>query len=462
MSERILADLHAAEGWLHSLISGSPREQAPAARLRAQHEGLERLRAFLDFAGNPQDSFASIHVAGTSGKGSVTTLIAAILTQAGQRTGHHVSPYLQVSTEKLMLDGRRASAAEFVDLVRELRSLHERWLGLAGAGAGLSYSQAWMALAALWLARSRVDWAVVEAQVGGRYDPSNVLPASLAVITNVELDHVDVLGPGLRDIAWHKAGIIKARQTAVTGVTDPSALGVLRDEARARAARLHVLGEDFEFDLRGLTAQGTRFSVRTPRHAYEDLSVALPGKFQAVNAALAVTAVDLIAEQCGLSVTRDVLQAALQGARFPGRLEVVQHEPLVILDGAHNPHKMGALVETLQALHPGRRAIVVLGLLASKDAEAVLAALVPLAQRWIVTQPRVLGKPALAPAELAAAVRRAAPGADVETAERVDAGLERALQLAESESLVLVTGSLYMLGEARNRWVSPETLLTEP
>jgi len=464
MSLQTISDFRAAERWLHTLIidrTPSPDSAArtPDALLQERQAGLARLGDFLGFAGSPQASFPAIHVAGTSGKGSVVSLIAAILAQAGKRVGQHVSPYLQVSSEKLCVNGRRISAPEFIELVRAFRALHGQWRERAGAGLALRYGEAWLALTFLWLARAQVDWAVVEAEVGGRYDPSNLLPARLAVITNVELDHVETLGPTLADIAHHKAGIIKADQLVVTGVTDPALLRLIEAEAREKAARLYRLGRDFDFTLHAVTAHGTRFSVRTPHHVHENLTVALPGGFQAANAALAVTAVDVLAAECGFGVTPDMLRTALLEVRFPGRMEIVQREPVVILDGAHNPHKMTALAATLQALYPGRPLIVVIGVLAAKDATAMLAALAPLAPRWIVTQPHVLGKPPLPPAELAAAIRRLTPHAEIETSDRVGTGIARALQLAELDTVVLVTGSLYMLGEARNRWVSPDDLI---
>lgn len=462
MDAQRLADFYAAERWLHTLITdptGSHyfQDKTPAAQLSEFQASLARLSDFLKFAGDPQTTFPAIHVTGTSGKGSVVSLTAAILAEAGLRVGHHVSPYLQVSTEKLLLNGQRASAAEFITLVQAFRAQYEQWR--AAQGGGLNYGEAWMALTFLWLARTQVDWAVVETEVGGRYDPSNVLPARLAVITNVELDHVKMLGPTLADIAHHKAGIIKPDQLALTAVTDPTLWAVIEAEAQAKNARLYSLGRDFDFTVHEHTAQGARFSVQTPHHTYPELTVGLLGKFQASNAALAVTAVDLVAAHFGLTVMPDAVQTALRNAHFAGRMEVMQHEPLVILDGAHNPHKMRALTETLRTVYADKKISVVIGVLITKDVAAMLATLVPLAQRWFVTQPHVLGKPAMSAVDLAAAIQHLAPQATIEVVEQVQLGIERAVHSAEADSLVLVTGSLYMLGEARGYWVPVEELL---
>jgi dihydrofolate synthase/folylpolyglutamate synthase len=172
-----------------------------------------------------------------------------------------------------------------------------------------------------------------------------------------------------------------------------------------------------------------------------------------------VAAADVIASDAGFELTPEMVQRGLREARIPGRMEVIQQDPVVILDGAHNPQKMGALTDALQTLYPGRRLIVVIGLLATKDADAMLTTLAPLVSHWIVTEPHVLGKPSLPAVALAAAIRLPAPGAAIELVERVGLGIECALAQADADTVVLVTGSLYMLGEARNRWVPPEALI---
>ena len=244
--ESLLQDYNAQIQWLHSLITDKTgahylQENDKETRLRDFQESLARTTSLLTYAGKPQENFNSIHVAGTSGKGSVVSLISSILMGCGFRTGHHVSPFLQVSTEKIILDGKRIALEQFNQLVREFRVLYETWQNAGEMPRSLKYTEAWMALTFLSFSKSKVDWAVIETGMGGRYDPSNALPAKLAVITNVDYDHINELGPTLRDIASHKAGIIKENQVAITASQHADVLDVLENEARLQHAPLYRL-----------------------------------------------------------------------------------------------------------------------------------------------------------------------------------------------------------------------------
>src|SRR3972149_4177393 len=210
--------------WLETLIADPAgirylQTESSEARRQELQAQLARAADFLDFVGNPQSKYPSVHVAVTSGKGSVVTLLAALLTHCRLHTGSHVSPYLQVSNEKLQTDGKLIGLAEFIALVERFKQLHTDWSNAGRPFKALRYNEAWTALAFLWFAQREVDGAVVETGVGGRFDPTNTLPACLAVITNVDFDHTEVLGQTLPEIAYHKAGIIKSQQAALTPAT---------------------------------------------------------------------------------------------------------------------------------------------------------------------------------------------------------------------------------------------------
>ncbi|GIW03688.1 MAG: hypothetical protein KatS3mg059_0308 [Thermomicrobiales bacterium] len=232
---------HHAVARLNALIDPEHQRSATLAEVRARAERrLARLRAFLAFLGNPHQRFPVIHVGGTSGKGSTATAIAAVLTAAGYRTGLHLSPYLQVATEKLQLNGQLIAPGAFADLVTETLAAADAWS--ARSGERLSYGEAWFALLATSFATEQVDMAVIEVGAGGRFDLTNVVQPVVSVITSVGLDHMDTLGPTIRDIAWHKAGIIKPGAPVVTPVRDPEALGPILDEARLTGSEvIHVL-----------------------------------------------------------------------------------------------------------------------------------------------------------------------------------------------------------------------------
>lgn len=457
--EKTLAEFQAAQNYLFSLITdptGSRYFEVKSTEVRRQEfeEQIERMRDFLAFAGNPQTTFNSIHVAGTSGKGSVVTMLASILRAAGIHAGHHVSPYVQVCNEKLVVNGQMISPGEFVSLVEEFKAIYKSWQQSNSGFEAIKYGEAWVALTYLWLVRQKVAWAVIETGLGGRYDPTNVLPSKVAVITNVDYDHVEVLGEDLRDIANHKTGIIKEGGIVVTGEQNQAVLNVIEDEARQKGAAVFRLGKEFDFKIKGGLLE-----VDGPHSKYRDLRIAMKGQFQPTNAAVAVAALDVLRESDQLPIDETTVRAGLAAAAYPGRMEVIQEEPVVILDGAHNRHKMEALAASLKAIYPGRKLTVVLGVLMIKDGGGMVRALAPLAEKWVATKPHVFGKPALPASELAEIVREVLPGIKVAVQEDVRTALEQVLGEAKEDEIIVVTGSIYLIGEARERWVSSEELL---
>lgn len=451
-----------AEQWLYTLITDPTgkryfQEKSMDVRLREFEEQIHRMQRFMDFCGNPEKRFSSIHVAGTSGKGSVVSLIAGILTATGLRVGNHVSPYLQICNEKLIVNKRMISPSEFADLVADFKELHQEWGEKDEDYDRLKYGEAWVALTYLWFAQQQVDWAVIETGLGGRYDPTNIVPSDLAVITNVNYDHVEVLGEELTQIAGHKAGIIEEDGLVITAERNPVALQVIREEAEKKGAQLFCIGEDFDYSVEGAGA-GAVLNVRGVYEKYEGLRIAMLGEFQLENAALAVASLDLLAGMGKIVLTKE---AVVEGIRvvFPGRLEIVQSNPTVILDGAHNQHKAVALEESLKINFPEKKMVVVLGTLSIKDFSGIIHALAPIASQWIATQPRVLGKPAAPASALADVIRTVTPDLVVDEIPKVRKALDRALDYAGEDGIVLITGSLYMLGTVRNRWYKANELL---
>ena len=455
-----MSDIHTSIRYLQSLITDPEGKRyfvtkTPDRRLREFKEQLARTADFLSFAGQPQHQYRTIHVAGTSGKSSVTTILAAILTHCGFRTGHHVSPYLQTPNEKLIVNGKMITDAAFARLVDRFRELHQAWGASRSPQPRLRYGEAWVALTYLWFAMQRVDWAVIETGVGGRYDPTNVLDPHIAVITNIHYDHTNILGDTLPQIAAHKAGIIQPNRPALTAETKPAALQVIQAEAARQNAPLYVLGRDFDYTIHRTTPHGSTFTVHAPHHIYPDLHIPLLGRFQPLNAAVAIAALDVLERARDTlhtahnRLTPEALRAALAGVRFPGRLEIVRRQPTVILDGAHNPHKMRSLASSLRQLFPARRFTVLFGSLLIKDAAAMLRALLPLAGRFIFAPNPVYGKPGMTPQALAAALHRLAPDVPVELADSVQDGIQRGLAALPPDGHLLITGSIYFVGAAR-------------
>ena len=443
-----------AERYVLGLISGpaSPPADTPKDEVRRRAtERLDRLRAFLEFLGNPQRQYKTIHIGGTSGKGSTTQFVASILTAAGYRTGAHVSPYLQVATEKLQIDGRIASAARYAELVATMRAKVEQWVALGHEQP--KYGELWVAMTFVYFAQESVDYGVIEVGAGGRFDLTNVIEPEVAAITSVGLDHTVTLGSTIPEIAWHKAGILKPGAAALTSVDDHAALQVIQDEAHAVGVELQTIQFDDSYREVRTGPRGTTFIDTASGGTF---SVPLPGTFQAANGALAAAIARALPEG---AIEDAVIQRGFDATRFPGRMEIVQSDPLVLLDGAHNPQKIAGLAKNLALLFPERRIIGVFGVLESKNHVEMLGELTPYLSALVATAPKVYAKPPVSAAQVAEEAR-----GRLEVVEAFDEPLEalqRALELAGPSDVVLVTGSLYLIGNVREHWYPTGKILAQ-
>jgi len=371
----IYKDYEEAKNWLNSdeMILGIGTEKASSTEeFRILQElKFSRVRAFVEFLGNPQDSFRSIHIAGTGGKGSTATMIEALLRFAGERTGLHTSPYIQIPNEKLIMNGRMIAPSEFTQEIHALRSLRETFMQQHSEIIPL-HADIWMGLTFRFFQHQKVTWAVIETGMGGRLDATNVVNADVAVITNVDMDHVPELGTTLKEIAWHKAGIIKQGKPVVVGQILPAALSVVAAEAEAKNAPLFLYGKDFWADNIRFVNNGMRADFSTPFGNFADIYVNLVGHYQAINAATAIMAVAVAAQQYDIALNREIVAGAMEAITFHGRMERMQDNPLVIIDGAHNPQKMAAAARALQSLYPDKNKTLVIGMVATKDAPGTL------------------------------------------------------------------------------------------
>ena len=402
------------------------------------------MAAFLDFAGNPHTQFRSVHVAGTSGKGSVTTMVAALLTACGQRTADHTSPYLQLALEKLRVDGQMIAPSAFAQLIRDFRAWYEKW---QAEGKTLKYGEAWVFLTFFWFAQQQLDWAVIETGMGGRYDPTNVLESELSIITNVDLDHIKSLGKTIPEIAWHKAGIIKPKQRVVTAATKVETLRVISAEVSTQNATLqHVnLADDLS-----ITARFNRYTLA---------GLPLKSHYQRINAATAITAVDWLAHDFGFALSDNAIQTAFTNLESPGRFEIMQENPTIILDGAHNPHKVAALVDSIKRAYPDKKLWVQAGMIVGKSAEPILHSLLPISKHLILSQPKVIGKPPQPLTKLHTLAITQLPNHPISLFPHVQDGITHFLTHAAPDDILLITGSIYLIGEARERWYPSTQML---
>jgi dihydrofolate synthase/folylpolyglutamate synthase len=463
--QEILPRYERALEWLYSFFtdpgSGPVRTERSSEDWRERWPTvLERMELWYESLGRPQDRFPAVHIAGTGGKGSTTMLIGKIVEGMADRVGVHCSPYLQVPGEKLVINGRMIAPSRFVEIVSLLREQCDRFRE-RHPGVRLTHGMVQVALFLLYFAESELDWGIIETGLGGRFDLTNVLRPELSVITNIDYDHVKSLGPELWRIAWHKAGIIKQGKPAITAEEKPEALAEIAKEARAKGSRLYRMGADWGWETVAMDDAGITLDVRAPYGRYERVWMPIRGPFQAQNAGLAIAAADVLAHECGMALSEQTVREQMAGARLPGRLEVMQREPLVILDGAHNPQKARSLAEAMRALYPDRNYTLIFGMLGTKDAAGSLSHLLPRATRVAVTRPLVKGKRATEPEELADVVRDLEYDGALDVYPNVLQAMDEVLGQAGPDDLVLITGSLYMIGEAREYWVTSQRLLIE-
>ena len=403
--------------------------------------GLKRTAALLERMGNPQQRFGVIHVAGSKGKGSTSVLIGEMLSAAGYRVGRYTSPHLHAFRERIAIDGAPVSEEAWA-------ALTERAVGLARAleqdlpdlGEVTAFELT-TAMALDAFAAAGCDLATIEVGLGGTLDSTNVVDPLVAVITALDLEHTAVLGDTIEEIAAQKAGIIKPGRPVAVSPQAPSPLAVISRVAQENGSAMIVGGRDWRIQgsWRGFTAEG-------PWGVFEDLTVGLAGVHQVENAGTALGALWLL-RPAGIVVEEPAIRTGLARARWPGRFERATHQSgtHVILDGAHTPASAVALTSTLAEEEPGRRAWIVLGMLRDKHPAAFATALRPAAAGFIATQapsPR-----ALPVADIAAAL--AETGTDVAQAETVAEALDLAIDRAGPLGLVVVTGSLATVAEAR-------------
>jgi dihydrofolate synthase/folylpolyglutamate synthase len=389
--------------------------------------GLERIEALLEAIGNPERSFRIVQVGGTNGKGSVSSMLAATLQAAGWRVGLYTSPHLCDFSERIRVDGRAIAEADVVDGVEAIATLVAR--------LDATMFEATTALALDHFAQQRVDVAVLEVGLGGRLDSTTVGRPEAEVLARIDYDHQAYLGTTLAEIAAEKAAIIRSG-VAFAAEQEPAALEVITRRAREAGVPLLVQSRDLHAAARGVTLDGQRVDLSGPGWQFDDVLVRLLGVFQPGNALLAAAAAH------HLGAGEAAIRQGLATVSWPGRFQVVARDPLIILDGAHNPGGARALARSLAEYFPGQAMTLVIGVSADKDQRGILAALAPLSTRLILT---AYGS---ARAASPAALRSHLPG-DVSRVELAASAAE-ALSLAlhpPRTPIICVAGSLFLIGE---------------
>jgi dihydrofolate synthase/folylpolyglutamate synthase len=406
--------------------------EAVSAR-RVQAPTLDRIRRLTELLGDPQHQYPVVHVTGTNGKTSTAAMITSLMRAKGLSVGTYTSPHLERINERLSWNGEPISDADFARLIQSIAPLDDV------LDDRPTFFELLTAAAFKWFADITVDVAVIEVGLGGTWDATNVADGRVAVVTNVGIDHVEYLGPTRESIAREKAGIVKPGATLVLGETDRELVPIFDADIR------WLRGEDFACEDNRLAIGGRVLSLRTPAQRYDDVYLPLHGAHQGDNAAAALAAAEAF---FAAPVEPDLVAEAFAHAASPGRMEVMGRHPLCILDGAHNPAGARAAAQTIdEAFADSAGRVLVVGLLQGRDPDEMLAALDVTRARLVIACPPP--SPRALPAEdVAAAAERA--GVQAVVADTVAEAVDRAVELAEPDEMVLVTGSLYVVGAARS------------
>ena len=415
----------------------------------------ERIAALMDVLGEPQRSYPVVHLTGTNGKTSTARMVDALLSEVGLRTGRYTSPHLQRATERINIDSRPVTPERYVELYRDVIPFAEIIDGRLGT---LSKFEVLTAMGFAAFADAPVEAAVVEVGLGGRWDATNVADGAVAVITPIDVDHVDYLGSDILGIAREKAGIIKPGAVAVLAAQDPAVAQILVERCVEVDAQVARAGAEFGVVERELAIGGQRLTLRGLSGTVDEIFLPLHGEHQAGNAALALAAAEaLVGAGPGQPIDPEAVRAAFARVRSPGRLERLAGAATpgggstVLIDAAHNPHGAQALAAALTSEFRFTRLVGVLGVMRDKDARGILAALEPVLAEIVVTasaSPR-----AMDPDELGALATEVFGSERVSVAPSLERAVEEARELAdeggESGVGVIVTGSVFTAGETR-------------
>jgi len=401
---------------------------------------LERMQALVESLGNPQKAFPSIHVAGSKGKGSVSALCACALREAGYKVGLYTSPHLDDYAERIQVDGEFIKHADLVEIVEEIKP------HVAGIPE-LTTFEITTALAFLYFAKRKVTAAVIEVGLGGRLDATNVIVPVVSVITSISYDHTSLLGDTLTEIAGEKSGIIKPGIPVVSSPQEEEARAVIEKVAQEHASQLIQVGRDILYEEITHSLEGQTFRVWSPEKSREDsviLSIPLLGPHQLDNAATAYATLDIFSQK-GLIIAQDDILRGFKKVFWPGRFEVVRLSPPIVLDCAHNRDSAYKLRLTLEEIFPGNRILLIFGASEDKDIQGMFIELMPLVKEMMFVKsyhPR-----AIEPTKLVDMVQPF--GHPYQIVDQIPEALEKATQLAGDNLVVLVTGSIFVVAEAR-------------
>ena len=427
-----------AEEYLNSFTN---YEQIPGISYVQPGYSLKHVEELLNRMGNPQLAARTIHIAGTKGKGSVSAMIAQVLSSSGYKTGLYTSPHFHTLRERISIDGSLIPEAEFAAAMAEIKPFIES-MRKDTAFRQLTYFEALTALAFAYFKKKQVGFQVLEVGLGGRLDATNVARPIICIITPISLDHTQILGNSLEEIAREKAGIIKPGCWVVLSPQPEEAASVISDICREKEAKVVQVGEDITWHKIGGDLYPQSLVIEGRRNNYQ-VSIPLSGDFQLENAASAVAALEVLGS-AGFAISTADIARGLARVKWPGRFHILREYPTVLVDGAHNVASIKRLVDNIKGYFAHKRIFLVFGTSCDKDIPGIINELVPLSPQVIVT--RTSHSRAAPLSTLVAEFSKR--GIELEIRETVTEAISRALSLADRTDLICVTGSLFVVAEA--------------
>jgi len=414
------------------MVRQKPFEYLSSLQGMGIHMDLSAIRQVLEKMKNPQDSYPSVLVGGTNGKGSICAMTSSILLAAGLKVGLYTSPHLLDVRERICFNGKTISRSEMAACIAEVQEYAENTL---------TYFEFLTVVAFHFFLKKKIDVAVLEVGMGGRLDATNMVLPVVSAISNISVEHSAYLGTRLSQIAGEKAGIIKEGGICITSATQKPVTVVLENVCRQRKATLYRIGSDIKMHA---ASTGMTFSYRGLEKKYQKLSCPLLGKHQIRNAAVAIGITEILARR-GFAINDNAVYHGLASTVWEGRLEILHELPRIVVDGAHNPAGIAVLCEALKSFFSYRKLIVILGVLRDKNVHDMVKRIARMADVMVLTRP--VSDRALVPSEMARTAMRYGRAVIIE--DDPPAALKRSLEMAGPDDLICVTGSLYLVGQVK-------------
>ena len=402
---------------------------------------LERMYAFLERLGNPHQGIKIVHIAGSKGKGSTCVIISSILKEAGYRVGLYTSPHLLDIRERIRIFGEGVIAEDkFIELIERIKLVAEEFRDHETLGK-LSFFEILTACSFLYFKEENIDIAILETGLGGRLDATNVTESIICGITSISLEHTDKLGNSLEEITKEKAGIIKNPEAIFTSHQKKEVISVIRRVCKEKNLPLYEVTKDINYNIIDSNDTHQVFNLDSSSYSYKNLELNLLGSHQVENAALGI-AITKFMDKSELRIIEDTIQRGLKNISWPGRLQIIQKEPYVVLDGAQNVASMAAVLSSIKNIFSYKRFICIFGISSDKDIKGVSSKLDKFSDLVILT--KSCNERAKNPISL----KENFSEKEVKITDNVDTALNIALDIASSEDLILVTGSFYVVSEA--------------